>query len=237
MVAVYKSTDLDEKELSTLETRFQTFHQYRGVDGLWNRLVMRKLPTAIPASLAIKQDGIDYQSPDSARAIREHKAVCQLNPIHFDYHVPGTTKSSRDLERDHLLAKSTWFNRDINPQRRWEDRTYEGLIRHGIKVEWLRPKECPDMEEHADAYEHDDGCPNYFHNALLDGNYWTDEGDDGGADCHYYRYSVPVYGSNIENKDGDKVTLDSLGKIGWLGADEPHDYKSTGTKSVDIIVR
>lgn len=230
-----KSAPLDDvnHQISTLETRFNAFHTYRDERGLWNRLVMRDLPEAIPADLAAKQEGIDFQSPDPAKAIQDHVAVLKLNPPHFDVQVPGTTKASRDLERDQLLAKSTWFNRDINPRRRWESRVYEGLVRHGIKVEWLRAKKTTPTYESSDR-EQQDGCPNYFQNTLLDGNYWLGEDD---PDTHYYKYSVPVIEEDIRDNSGKRVTLNDLGNIGWLGPDERHDYTIVGNKQVDIIVQ
>ena len=132
-----------ERDISTLESRFQNFHHYRGVeDGQWNLLVKRELPQAIPSHLAMIQDGIDYQSPDPAKAIHDHKAVMLMNPVQMDYRVGGTGTRSRELERDHLLTKATWFNQDINPRDTWRARVAEGQIRHGIKVEWLRAKRC-----------------------------------------------------------------------------------------------
>ncbi len=236
MVTAYKGeTSLThiEHEIQSLESRFENFYKLRGEKGLWRQAVQRTLPSAIPGSLAVKQDGIEYQGADLEKAIEDHVAVLKLNPPQFSYYVPGTTKASRDLERDHLLAKTAWWIRDINPQRRWETRVYEGLVRDGLKIEWLRSRELPGMEEQEDL----DTCPNRMHNTLLDGQYWTDEGDTGDADCHYYKYSVPVYGSDIQNQDGDKLTLNEDNKVGWIGADENHDWSSTNTKKIDVIVR
>ena len=219
-----------ERQISDLETTFDAFHTKRSLDGLWRRLVRRESPEQIPPNLAVDQDGIDFQSPDPEKAILDHIAICMLNPPVFDVHVPGEGQKYREIERDQLLVKATWFNREVNPRRRWERRVYEGEVRDGIKVEWLRPKPVSDDYEMT--------CPNYFQNTVLDGNFWLPEHDeDASSDAHWYRYSVPIVDSNIKRKDGSKYSIDAYGAGCWLGADEPHDYETVKDKKVDVYVR
>lgn len=231
------------RELTWLEQKFTNFHNLRAILGLWNLLVSRNLPEAIAADLAVNAEGIDFQSPDPAKAIQDHIAILMLNEPQFDAYVPGESQKSRDLERDQLLVKSTWFRTTINPQRRWERRVAEGQVRHGIKVEWLRANACkPDYDK--GNLNPRMGCPNYMENTLLDGNYWLGEDDDGSADAHYYRYAVPIVDNGIVNQDGKHLTLDSLGEIGWLDHDQTSRLGGTQStseqflgKEVDIIVR
>ncbi len=236
-----------EQELADLDTlekgRFQRFHEYRAEKGLWNLLVERELSEAIPVTLAMRQDGIDFQSPQPMRDIQDHVNILCRSPIEFEYRVPGQQKRSRDLERDHLLSKRAWWVRDINPMERWRRRVSEGLTRHGVKVEQLCARKCPPLPGYDDMEDEDEGeeyrsdkSPNYFKNVLLDGCFWTNDNaeDPGSADCFYYKYSVPVYGSDLKGKHG-RLSLDRNDNLVHLGDDERHDKETTGKKFTVIV--
>lgn len=216
-----------ERQLKTQESHYADFHDFRGQMGRWRNVVRRQNPEAIPPALALQQDGIDWQSPAPQKYIQDHIGILMMNEPRMDVMTYGEGQKYRDNERDQLLTKFTWWHDVVNKARRVEARVHEGMVRDGVKVEWLRPKP---ISEHMTA-------PNYFQNTVLDGNFWLENFDADGPDVHWYKYTVELVDSNIKNKAGEKYSIDAYGKSCWLGADEPHDFATIKDKKVDVYVR
>ena len=167
---------------------------------------------------------VDYQSADLEKDVYDHVEVLGMNPTKFDVAMFDDSAEAQKAIRPILLWHArTWEDMDEN---RWWDRAVgEGQVRHGVKVMWLRWR-----SQIGDKRPRN---PFYWSNTNIYGCYWTES--DNEVDAFYYRYTVPILESGI-TKEGKKLTLDNLGKLGWLGLHEEHGTYVSG-KMVEVIIR
>ncbi len=231
MAKTLPSQDSLQWEWRQLEQRFSDFHLYRDVEsGWWNELRRRETEPNIQPELKPLQEGISFRSPAVEKAVSDWKAILKMEPTIIDARVSGLSQQARDTERDlALYFRRSW---DLqNPRREVDDRVAEGQIIHGIKFErkcW-KPFELPDENEALPP-------PFHFENCVIDGFYWPGGIVDPDGPV-WYRYSVSVVECGITNSDGEKLTLDDMGHVGWLSSDEPYDYTKDPQKKVHVIVR
>lgn len=176
----------------------------------------------MPPELA---DPLEYQSANLEKDLFDHVGILRLNPTRFDAVVHGDSANAKDLERRFpVWLAQVWAQ--LNPGRKWDSAVGEGQARHGIKVPWLRWRKQDGHQQKR--------MPFYWDYTNIQGCFWT-ETSDGLPDAFVYRYAIPVVESDIR-KDGKKVTLDSVGKLGWIGLAEPYDMTYVQDKKVDVII-
>lgn len=215
-------------ELDKLESRFHDFHAQRKV---WDREVKREIPTELPPEVT-DTEPVDYQSAILEKWVYDHVEVLRMNPTRFDINCLDTSEGAKKTERMVLLSMArNWVA--MNENRWWDAAVGEGQVRHGVKVMWLRYRSRKQKMRGEKTDEIRVRWPFYWSNTNLYGCFWTM--NEGEADAFYYKYTVPVLECDVK-KNGQKVTLDGLGKLGWLGLHEEQD-KTVADKKVDIIVR
>ena len=223
-----------KSELETLSSDLTEFHDKRK---LWDSEVRRELETELPPETT-NTEPVDYQSADLEKAIFDHVEVLRMNPTRFDANCLDQSPDAKKAERNVLLTMArTWAG--MNGERWWDAAVGEGQVRHGVKVMWLRWKEPgkASVIKGEGAGERWRRWPFYWSNTNLFGDFWKER--DGDADVFYYRYVIPVLGSDIRKTEGGvnkKITLDTAGKIGWLGLDEEPE-SSAADKKIEVIVR
>ena len=219
-----------KNEFSELEDSFSNFHKFRGSDGIYDQLVNRELSTEIRPELSTLQDEIDYRSPNPAEALSQYIDILTMNPTRFDVVINGAARKDRETERQITLwTAHTWAEMDEN--RDFDSGCAEGQAKHGLKVYWLRHKPLGQVTIEPGIRRN----PFYWQSCVIDGCFWV--GDYKNPDAFYYKYSLPVIGSGLKNSEGQKPTIDSANKIGWIGLDESHDSSTTSGKRFDVFVR
>ena len=211
-------------QLQQLESRLNESHTvWRSYDDQVRRDIKIELPPEITGAL----QPIEYQSAELEKDIYDHVEILRDNPTRFDLVCLDQSKEAKAAERAILLwTARTWA--ELDADRWWDAAVGEGQVRHGLKGMWLRWRKPQRAGQNLRRN------PFYFSNTNLYGLYWT-ETNENEIDAAYYQFKVPVVEANIE-RDGKRVTLDALGKIGWLGQHEAHNSDYTQGKQIEVIV-
>lgn len=227
------TTDYAElkRQLDELDSTFARFVQHRGPQGTWRQLIHREMPITLQADLFPKQQGIDYQSPLPEKYILDHVDVL-YNPTWFDVVGLPDNAQGKAAQRALLLyIARSW--EQMNDGGWWDNATGEGQVADGVDVSWLRYK--PDKPKKGETGSRERQGVFYLEHCQIGGVRWQGSPED--PDAVWYRYSKSVVGADIKNASNQRVTLDSAGKIGWLGEGQEHDSAAIKGKELEIIVR
>ena len=230
-------------ELKPFLTDLKDFHDERRK---WDELIRRETPIYLPPEIT-DTEPVEYQSAILEKDLGDHVEILRMNPTRFDILCYDDSDEAKKVERRVLLWMAhEWV--EMNRGRWWDTAVAEGQTRHGIKNMWLRWK--PYKETDGRGLKEEKGIrkrKNAFHwsNTNLYGCFWAENDEYGQpeADVFYYRYTVPIYESGLTKDFQDngetttkRITLNNLGKIGWMGLDEEPDT-SKGSKKVTVTVK
>ena len=219
-------------EATAIKADFQSFHDFRDLDGKWNRIVARQLPPNILPELKPYQDGLQYQGADLEEALRQYKALLRSEPTIFDVNVHSSSHTARDTETAIKLSLANWWNA-MNRHRWIDDYDAEGIARHGISVKRLCAKPLPKGWEDEDKVE--TGCPTEYKKVLLDGFGFV--GDYLDPSAAWYSYTLPVIDCDVKDKKGRRPYYEGE-TLEWTGEALPPDaYVSNANKKIQVIVR
>lgn len=220
-------------EREQLSLDFQTFHEYRDLEGIWNKLRRAELPPNAPPELLRYLEGAVYMSRMLDDDIRTLILIKSNNPTRFNAVVRGSNQTSRELESIwKLVAASTWDQ--IHNVSRWlDDWVYEGQTAHGAVVPQLKFKKC--------VYSDDNGkpvssWPMKVESTVLDALSW--QGHFLNPSLAICSYTLSAIDCDIKNGKGERPAYDKDGNLGWVSESLPDDFYTVNSgKKIQVIVR
>ena len=245
----HDSTGHVQRQVERAKQWTRTFHASRDT---WAKLMRRELAVVLQPEITGSLEPVEYRTPDILQAMHDFVDVLVMNNTYLDV-APlqeRTPTVEKKLRRILLWGAALWAQQ-LNEGRKWDISTGEGQSADGVAFSRLLYKEQGDPdkgeEEEADAYlvrrdkEHRARRSNVF--SLVDVDratcHWVES--PGAVDVFFQDYDLPLLEaqesfSKLVGGKPYKPTIDSAGKLGWLGEDEAPDT-SAAWRKLRVVVR
>src|SRR3990167_3435837 len=224
------------RELDTLQG-WTDFVLARGTT--WPDLLHRSGSIELPPELRPYVTKLGVQSPDLEWALGEFVKIDTLNPTKFDaFSLEEGPEAEKDVEKLRIWRAASWMRQNKDGQ--LDAAAYEAMNSLGVAVErtiWEMPKEPKPSErnegedddaynerstkERGDYFKEIEGEGHPFRTISVNPiNVRWDPLDDPTRVLQQSRVRV-TDAYDLTDKTGRHVTLDELGKVAFLGPDEP----------------
>ena len=215
----------------------------------WDQLVNREMPVDKREDIKSVAEGVDYQTPDLKKMVRDWISVNKMNPAIFDVISTDNSVEAKKKLRQvlHWLGRGWEYE---NEGRVWDRNLAQGQVQHGLMIARYMYREAyvPTVEKSLEPDEYlkernrqlkKQRYPFYWSYPSIFSSAWIGDADsEEGSPFFVYESIVPYIEARADyKKDGKVLSIDRLGKVAWLDRDDdPENHPDANKMSVKVTV-